>query len=340
LYRPPVRPRPFRRHPQARAQRRDQAAGDRRAGHDAGDDVRAADLHRAARAAQAARRARPGRGVLAVSALRSGDFSSPGDDNSPEDAEGRRAGPRRAGDGLEDEVTWQDVECGSYAADLVLWSQLAREAAGPVLELGAGCGRVALRLAAEGGEVTALDHSAALVAELERRAGARGLELETVVAGAGDFRLDRKFAAIIAPMQLLHLLGGAPGRARMLVRARAHLAPGGALAAALLAERPGPPAPGAPPPLPDVAERDGWVYSSLPLEVRPLAGALEVRRLRQVVAPSGELSEEVDAVRLDPLDPDRFEAEAAAVGLRARERLAVAATDDHVGSVVCVLEVA
>ena len=38
--------------------------------------------------------------------------------------------------------------------------------------------------------------------------------------------------------------------------------------------------------LPDVRERDGWVYSSLPLDVVARNGQLEVRRLRQTVSPA------------------------------------------------------
>jgi len=54
-------------------------------------------------------------------------------------------------------VVWHDVECGGYDADLELWRQLGREAGGPVLDVGAGTGRVALRLAEDGMDVTALD---------------------------------------------------------------------------------------------------------------------------------------------------------------------------------------
>jgi len=45
---------------------------------------------------------------------------------------------------------WQQVEFGSYGADLPLWTELAEAANGPVLELGAGAGRVGLHLAGEG----------------------------------------------------------------------------------------------------------------------------------------------------------------------------------------------
>ncbi len=238
-----------------------------------------------------------------------------------------------------DEVAWHDVECGAYAADLALWAGLAREAAGPVLELGAGTGRVALGLAADGLEVTAIDTSAALIAELRRRAGAAQLEVDALVADARALELERRFAAILAPMQLVHLLGGPGGRARALRTSAAHLAPGGVVAFAVLAE--GGAAAAAEsggPPLPDVRELDGWVYSSLPVEVRPAGDGIEVRRLRQLVSPEGRLTEELDVISLDALDADRLEAEAAAAGLRPRERLVIAPTSDHVGSVVCVLE--
>jgi len=55
------------------------------------------------------------------------------------------------------EVIWHDVECGAYAADLPLWRDLAISHAGPVLDVGAGTGRVSLHLAGQGHRVVALD---------------------------------------------------------------------------------------------------------------------------------------------------------------------------------------
>ena len=52
---------------------------------------------------------------------------------------------RSTGDDAPAHVVWHDVECGGYDADLPLWRELAREAGGPVLDVGAGTGRVALR---------------------------------------------------------------------------------------------------------------------------------------------------------------------------------------------------
>jgi SAM-dependent methyltransferase len=235
------------------------------------------------------------------------------------------------------EATWHDVECGAYTADLADWTRLAHEAAGPALELGCGTGRVALVLAAAGFEVTAVDNSPPLVAALRARARAGELEVETALADVRELSLGRSFALIAAPMQLAHLMGGPAGRERLLRRGVEHLAPGGAFALAVLAEDPCP-MPATPPPLPDVLERDGYVYSSLPVEIRDASGAIEVRRLRQLVSPDGELREETDSVRLDRLPASRLVAEAATAGLAARERIEVSPTTDHVGSTIVVLE--
>jgi hypothetical protein len=142
---------------------------------------------------------------------------------------------------------------------------------------------------------------------------------------------------IAGPMQLAHLLGGPEGRSSMLRCAADHLAPGGRIALALLAGNAASAA-GTPPPLPDVLERDGWIYSSLPIEVRRAPGALEVRRLRQAVSPRGELSEELDVTRLDDLTPAGLEEEARGCGLRPAGRLTIPETPDHVGSTVVLLE--
>lgn len=234
-------------------------------------------------------------------------------------------------------IVWHDVECAGYGADLPLWGELAREAAGPVLDVGCGTGRVALHLARAGHEVTALDRDPQLLAELGRRAAAERLEVATVAGDVRDLHLAGRFALIAAPMQLVHLLGGAGGRARLLEGAADHLAPGGRAAISLLADQREVAGQG-PSPLPDVLELDGWVYSSLPLEVRQREGELEVRRLRQVVSPWGELQDEVDVTRLDLVDADQLESEAGRAGLRPVDRRPIAATSEHIGSTVVLLE--
>ena len=237
---------------------------------------------------------------------------------------------------MSDAVVWHDVECGSYAADLPLWRELAAAASGPILEVGAGTGRVALDPAARGHDVVALDRDRDLLDELGRRADERDLAMVRVHADAREMQLGHAFALIVAPMQLLQIVGGATGRAALLARVREHLRTGGRFAAALSAVKGAVAPEGALAPLPDVGEREGWIFSSLPLDVRPEPGGVAVERLRQRVSPAGELREERHTELLDALPVEQLEREAAEHGLTPVERRRVDATPDHVGSMVVV----
>jgi SAM-dependent methyltransferase len=234
-------------------------------------------------------------------------------------------------------AVWHDVECGGYAADLPVWERLAGAADGPVLELGCGTGRVALRLAARNNEVWAVDADASLLEALQARAAAQGLGVRAICADIRALDLDREFALILAPTQLLQMLGSAAARHAALERAAGHLASGGRLAAAIVEplspSRDGPAAA-----LPDVRELDGWVYSSLPAVLVTAGGDLEIHRHRQAVSPNGSLSEEEHTDRLDALDADALEAEATTPSLRPAGRLEVPPTEGYLGSTVVILE--
>jgi SAM-dependent methyltransferase len=246
---------------------------------------------------------------------------------------------------------WHDVECGAYAADLPLWEELADEAGGPVLDLGCGTGRVALHLARRGHRVLGLDIDSDLVAVLGERAGE--LPVEAEIGDARDFDLGVEFGTVLAPMQLLQLLASAEERIACLRCAAAHLRPHGLAAAAIVDDLSGatadPPSPSSSfvkhaltkdelTPLPDAREVDGWVYSSLPLETVGDDGAIVVRRLRQIVAPDGELSDEVDEVRLLTLDAATLEREARGADLHPTGCRTIDPTEAHVGSTVVLLE--
>ncbi len=232
-------------------------------------------------------------------------------------------------------VIWQDVECGGYAADLSLWEELADEAGGPILDLGCGTGRVALHLARCGHQVTGLDRDAVLLAAFDERAAE--LSAGSELGDARGFELKGEFGLALAPMQLVQLFGGAEERIACLRCVARHLRPGGQVALAIVDEIPVPEE-DAGPPLPDVREIGGWVYSSLPLDAAVDAGAIMVRRLRQIVSPEGELRDEVDEIRLQELSAETLEREAVEVGLRASGSREIPATEAHVGSTVVLLE--
>jgi SAM-dependent methyltransferase len=234
----------------------------------------------------------------------------------------------------QERVIWHDVECGGYGADLPLWRELADECGGRVLEIGCGTGRVALDLARRGHPVTGVDTDAQLVAALRERAGGLGVRAE--VADARTLDLPAEFALVAAPMQVLQLFRQPADREAALATAARCLAPGGLVAASIVEGVPGGGGAMAQV-LPDVAEVDGWVYSSLPLEITDEGGWMRVRRLRQVVAPAGDLTEAVDQTRLAVLDASALEGEAGAAGLRPAGRRAIPDTDAHVGSVVVLL---
>jgi SAM-dependent methyltransferase len=243
------------------------------------------------------------------------------------------------------EAIWHDVECGAYDADLPLWEELAERHGGPILELGCGTGRVALHLARRGHEVIGLDLDPALLTVLQERASdfchsRVGRESEALVepllADARRFELESPASLVLAPTHLLQLLPDAEERAKCLRCIAGALRPGGLLAASIIEEMPEPD--GAPPPLPDVREVDGWVYASLAVEAAIGPGEIVVRRLRQTVSPEGSLSEEPNEVRIATFSAEAFEREAAPFDLVPAGRHEIPPTELHVGSLVVLLE--
>jgi SAM-dependent methyltransferase len=226
-------------------------------------------------------------------------------------------------------VVWHDLECGAYSADLPLWDELA--AGGKVLDVGAGTGRVALRLARDGCDVTALDRDGELLAVLAERAAAEGLDIRTIVADAADFDAGDGYDLVAVPMQTIQLL---PERAGFFTSARRALKPGGLVALAIAAELE--PFEGSQLPPPDVVEHDGTRFVSQPTAVRAIPGGTRIERLRHVIAGQDRTTEE-DVIVLAAVSADEIGAEGAAAGLEHVETRHIDPTVDHVGSEVVVL---
>ena len=156
-------------------------------------------------------------------------------------------------------------------------------------------------------------------------------------ADAREFDLGRRFALILVPMQTLQLLGGADGRGRFLACARAHLPPGGLLAAALADALETFDAEHDQPPLPDMTEIDGVLYASRPVAVRDEGEVATIHRVREIVDRRGMRTQEDDFISLDRLEPALLGEEAAAHGLRALPLRRVEQTEEYIGSTVVVL---
>jgi SAM-dependent methyltransferase len=227
-------------------------------------------------------------------------------------------------------VMWHDVECGGYTADLPLWRHLAREAGGPVLDVGAGTGRVALDLARAGHEVTALDIDADLLAALETRAD--GLPVRTLVSDASDFDAGT-FALVAVPMQTIQLVADRHG---FFASARRAVAPDGLVALAITGQLEPFEAEVELPP-PDTGEADGWRFFSQPTAVREIPGGMRIERLRHVVGPNGERETEPNVIVLTAVTADGLVEEGEAAGLTRHATLHIAPTREHVGSEVVIL---
>ena len=101
-----------------------------------------------------------------------------------------------------------ELEFGPEEEDLALFLGLARRTGGPLLDVGAGTGRVAVALARAGFEVVALDSSRAMLALARRKIrGALSRRLRLVRADVRDFQFDERFSlAIVGDNTFAHMV--------------------------------------------------------------------------------------------------------------------------------------
>ncbi len=126
------------------------------------------------------------------------------------------------------------VTAPTLQGDVEWYSDKARLSGGPVLELGAGTGRVTLPMAATGVSVHALDAHSGMLARLRAKVTALPPEVQSRIAVLhGDMRtfdIAERFALIVCPFRaFLHNLTEADQLA-CLSRVRRHLKPAGRFA--------------------------------------------------------------------------------------------------------------
>jgi SAM-dependent methyltransferase len=126
------------------------------------------------------------------------------------------------------------VTPASWLGDVEWYVRRAQESGGPVLELGAGTGRITLPIAEAGVSIHALDSSAPMVEALAAKLAARSEDVRRrvtiVAADMRTFDLPERFALVIAPFRAFAHNLTDDDRLACLRRVRQHLRPGGRFA--------------------------------------------------------------------------------------------------------------
>ena len=133
---------------------------------------------------------------------------------------------------LYDHPDLYDEQYKHYRDDLSFYTRLADDYGSPVLELGAGTGRVTAALAKAGHRVTGLELSPAMVSKAQSRLQSEGLGKHvTLVQGdMRSFELEKTFNLVIAPFNAFMHLYTLQAQDETLSRIRQHLSEDGVFA--------------------------------------------------------------------------------------------------------------
>jgi SAM-dependent methyltransferase len=239
------------------------------------------------------------------------------------------------GNGFCEAGLWQLVESGRYRADLAAWADLAGATGTPVLDLGCGIGRVSHHLNRRGLTTVGLDVDPGLIADFDRtrpEGSPPGIAWDaTRLDDPGGPVAGRTFRLVIAPQQLVQVLGGREERMKLLTAIPALLAAGGAAAFAICEDLPDVDIeyPAVPPDLCEVGES---VHASQPVAIEPAEASVTALRVRSSLAPDGQVTRTEDSVTLERLDWAGFGEELGAAGLRVERTAEIPPTDRHMGS--------
>lgn len=122
-----------------------------------------------------------------------------------------------------------DVAYSWWTEDIPFYLAQARAAAGPVLEVACGTGRVLLPLLQAGVDIEGLDLHPGMLEVLKQKAAALGLKPRVLQADMRDFTMPRRYGLVIIPFRaFLHNLTTAD-QLRTLRCCREHLVSGGRL---------------------------------------------------------------------------------------------------------------
>lgn len=189
-----------------------------------------------------------------------------------------------------DEAEWQRLELGDFSDDIATWISIARGFSGPVLELGAGAGRVTFPLIEAGCSVIALEPRQGLARYLDSHARSRDISLRVERSPMESVeQFEPSPGLVIAPMQVVQYL--APGD---LWRALARLCrlwdPPPSVAISFLQDDLVMEGVSIPDEVPVMRERDQWVYASRIVRVECDQSRVVLERIRETVDPQGQVS--------------------------------------------------
>jgi SAM-dependent methyltransferase len=111
--------------------------------------------------------------------------------------------------------------------DVGFFVDVSRQAAGPVIELMAGTGRVSIPVAAAGVPLTCVDSSPAMLSALREKLRRHGLSAEVVEQDVTLLDLDMRFALAFLAFHSFEELTEDDDRIRLLRHVYSHLLPGG-----------------------------------------------------------------------------------------------------------------
>lgn len=137
-------------------------------------------------------------------------------------------------DGASDLARYYDLDAIDLLDDLALFLDFATTADGPILELGAGSGRLAVPLALAGHDIVCVDNDPAMLARAQhnweaRREDAGPGSLATALGDMRDFRSATRFGFVFIGINTMLLMPDDASRMAVLETAAANLASGGLL---------------------------------------------------------------------------------------------------------------
>src|SRR5438105_1779842 len=128
-----------------------------------------------------------------------------------------------------DEPAFYDLVFDQFVEDLPLWTRVAAEARGPVLDLACGTGRVLVPLLEAGIDADGIDLSSAMLARARFKATAKGFRPRLVAGDMRDFTMPRRYARVISAFNAFAHAATSEDQLRTLRCVCEHLEPGGAL---------------------------------------------------------------------------------------------------------------